>query len=104
VVLSEAFTLRVLQMAFLGDSTKSAEDTLRDGVPLTPTVSRRVEEDTGTQSEAMEPITLAEKAGAVLLLATSLWAGLYPRLLMEWIEAALSSPAFAGLRSNMGWP
>ncbi|MGE3311037.1 MAG: NuoM family protein [Limisphaerales bacterium] len=79
VVLAVAFTLRVLQMAFLGPPTN-----------LTP--------------EDPSPITVPEKVGAVLLLGTSLVVGLYPQSLTGWIEGGLASPAFATLRKAWGWP
>ncbi len=89
VVLSVAFTLRVLQRAFLPDSAAGAE-------------AGRV----GAVSPAgvYEPITWPEKAGALLLLGTSVAVGLYPRMLLELIDAGLGTPAFAGLRRVMGWP
>ncbi len=80
VILSVAFTLRVLQRAFLGQSPEAKE------------------------IEQPPSITFPEKAGAVLLTAASLWAGLYPRVLIEWIDAALNAPAFEGLRHTFAWP
>ncbi len=82
VVLSVAFTLRVVQRGFLPD----------ESVPVTQPDS------------ALSPITLAEKAGALLLLGVSLWVGLYPRVLMTWIDSGLGSPGFATLRQTLGWP
>ncbi|MCC6232202.1 MAG: NADH-quinone oxidoreductase subunit M [Verrucomicrobiales bacterium] len=82
VVLSVAFTLRVVQRAFLPDDT----------VPVTEPEHR------------LAPITVPEKLGALLLLGVSLWVGIAPRGLMEWIDAGLASPGFATLRSTMGWP
>ncbi len=79
VVMAVAFTLRVLQKAFFGPSTI-------------------------VSPEEPEEITLAEKAGAVLLLGTSLVVGLYPRVLLDWIDGGLGSPAFATMRKVMGWP
>ena len=78
VVIAVAFTLRVLQKAFFGPSTV-----------VTP--------------EDPEGITLPEKLGAVLLLGTSLVVGLYPRVLLDWIEGGLASPAFATIRKVFGW-
>ncbi|HEX4006863.1 MAG TPA: NADH-quinone oxidoreductase subunit M [Acidobacteriaceae bacterium] len=46
------------------------------------------------------PITLPEKCGAVLLLATTLAVGLYPRVLTDLILPALNSPLFHGLRGG----
>ena len=79
VVMAVAFTLRVLQRSFLG-----------------PAVS--------VELEHPEPITLPEKLGALLLLGTSLWVGLYPRLLLDWIDGGLASPGFASMRKVLGWP
>jgi NADH-quinone oxidoreductase subunit M len=81
VVLSVAFTLRVLQRTFLR-IPPAAEPT-----PV-----------------AVEPVSAAEKAGAVLLISMTLAVGLYPRLLMDSIDAGLASPPFAPLRATMGWP
>lgn len=82
VVLGVAFTLRALQRAFLSDAPVVAEADVHD----------------------LTPITLPEKLGAFLLLGTSLAVGLYPRLLMDWIDAGLAGSGFAGLRRVMGWP
>lgn len=53
---------------------------------------------------SLEPITVPEKAGAVLLLGASLAIGLYPRWVLDWIDAGLGSTAFAGMRKVLGWP
>jgi NADH-quinone oxidoreductase subunit M len=51
---------------------------------------------------AMPPITLPERLGAVILIATSIAIGLYPQMLLTVIEPALNSPLFEGLRKG-GW-
>ena len=38
------------------------------------------------------PITLAEKSGAALLLAATVYIGLKPDVLLDWITPALQSP------------
>jgi hypothetical protein len=40
---------------------------------------------------------MPEKIAAVLLLGTSLAIGLYPNVLMNWIEPCFKSPLFARL-------
>jgi NADH-quinone oxidoreductase subunit M len=45
----------------------------------------------------MEPITVPERIGAVLLIATSLVIGLYPQLLLNLIEPSLKAALFEGL-------
>ena len=41
-----------------------------------------------------EPITLAEKSGAALLIAATVFVGVRPDVLLGWIEPALQSPLF----------
>ncbi len=48
----------------------------------------------------MAPISLPERVGAVLLIATSVLVGLYPQMLLNLIVPALSSPLFDGLRKG----
>ena len=42
----------------------------------------------------LEPITWPEKAGALLLLGATIYLGLSPDTLLDWIRPALQSPAF----------
>ena len=50
----------------------------------------------------MPPITLPERLGACLLLASTIVLGLYPRLLMDLILPSLNGPLFEQLRQG-GW-
>ena len=45
----------------------------------------------------LEPITAPERAGAVLLIAAALVIGLFPTVLMDWIEPCFKSSLFARL-------
>jgi NADH-quinone oxidoreductase subunit M len=69
VLVAAAFTLRAVQLTFFGPP----------GAP-------------GTEPPALPPITLAEKAGALLLVAATVLVGLRPDLLLAWIDPALQSP------------
>src|ERR1700722_8401994 len=51
----------------------------------------------GHKQHAVPPITVPERLGACLLLATTIVLGLYPRLLMSLILPALNSPLFEQL-------
>jgi NADH-quinone oxidoreductase subunit M len=42
----------------------------------------------------LPPITWAEKAGAILLIAAMIYLGLNPDALLDWIRPALESPLF----------
>ena len=42
----------------------------------------------------MDPITLPEKAGALLLVGATVLIGLKPDILLNWINPALQSPLF----------
>jgi NADH:ubiquinone oxidoreductase subunit 4 (subunit M) len=46
---------------------------------------------TGAPVPQYEPVTWAEKAGVLLLAATSLLIGLYPRLLLDVISPAVEA-------------
>lgn len=50
--------------------------------------------DSASHAEALQPITLPEKAGAVLLLGATLLIGLFPRLLFDLIYPAVQNPLF----------
>jgi NADH-quinone oxidoreductase subunit M len=71
VLIAAAFTLRVVQLAFFGR------------VQAAP-----------APAHPYAPITWAEKGGAALLLAATVYIGLRPDLLLGWIEPALRSPLF----------
>jgi NADH-quinone oxidoreductase subunit M len=51
----------------------------------------------------LEPITLPERAGAIILIAASITVGIFPQLFLNVIRPALDSPLFHGLRQGGGW-
>jgi NADH-quinone oxidoreductase subunit M len=75
VLIGIAFTWRAMDKAFFSESG--------------PTAS--------AHGEAWPPISMAERAGAVILLAATLAVGLYPRLLLDLIVPSFHSPLFAPL-------
>jgi NADH-quinone oxidoreductase subunit M len=77
ILVGIAFTWRALTKAFFGEATPGAAE------------------------HALPPITLPEKFGALLLLATTLAVGLYPRILTDLIVPSLNSPLFEGLRRGV---
>jgi len=79
VLVAAAFTLRVIQVSFFGKTEPAA--------PRTPAAA-------GAHAHHFAPITIAEKAGAVLLLGATVLIGLKPDLLLNWINPALQSPLF----------
>jgi len=80
IVLGVAYTLRAIHQAFFA----------ADDIPLEPAPA------------PLEPLTLPEKLGAALLIAATLGLGLYPRLLLDWIQPVLAGPHFDGLRRSLG--
>jgi NADH-quinone oxidoreductase subunit M len=78
VLIGMAYSLRALQQAFF-----------RDQAPPVPTP-----EADGNAPAALEPISVQERIGAVLLIGISLLIGLYPRLLLDLISQSFSSPLF----------
>jgi NADH-quinone oxidoreductase subunit M len=55
-------------------------------------------EPAATPEQALPPITLPERLGACLLLASTIVLGLYPRILMNLILPSLNGPLFEQLR------
>lgn len=80
ILIGVAYTLRAIQKAFYADAPPAADATHRSH-----------------QDHPLEPITAPERAGAVLLIAAALVIGLFPTLLMDWIEPCFKSSMFARL-------
>jgi NADH-quinone oxidoreductase subunit M len=75
ILIGIGFSWRALQATFFGNSDESTEQTL-------------------------PPITMPERLGACLLLASTIVVGLYPRLLMDLILRSLNGPLFEQLRQG----
>lgn len=75
ILIGIAFTWRALQATFFGQAPAATE-------------------------HALAPITLPERLGACLLLASTILVGLYPRLLMDLITGGLQGPLFEQLRQG----
>lgn len=79
ILVGVAYSLRVLQTAFFGDADASST------APLPQTAGH------------CSPISLPEKLGAIMLLAASVFVGLYPHILLRWIVPSLNSGWCAAL-------
>ena len=77
ILIGIAFSWRALQATFFGGADEITE-------------------------QALPPITIPERLGACLLLASTILLGLYPRLLMDLILPSLNGPLFEQLRQG-GW-
>jgi NADH-quinone oxidoreductase subunit M len=78
MVLVAAFTLRALKKSFFSDAPQSVTG----------------EAEAATGAAALEPITLAEKCGAALLILATLSAGVYPKFLFDRIMPAVEAMRF----------
>ncbi len=76
IVVGVAYILRAWQKAFYSDT--------------------RVPDQSGP-AHPLEPISVPERIGAAMLLAASLVIGLFPSLLLDWIQPCLNSPLFERL-------
>jgi NADH-quinone oxidoreductase subunit M len=85
ILVGVAYTLRAIQMAFFGDHEAEAGSAIAAGEHA--------------HHAPMEPITVPERLGAAMLIATSLIVGLYPRLLLDLIVPSFNSALFDGLRN-----
>lgn len=80
LVLGVAYTLRAIQLAFFGHDDRAR----------------------ATTAPTYDPISRPEKLGAGLLLASTLLLGLFPRVVLDWINPVLTGPLFEGLRKGAG--
>src|SRR5205807_3256201 len=80
MVLVAAFTLRALKRSFF-DSGVSANGGTTSA-------------SSAASAQSLDPITLAEKCGACLLMIATLAIGLYPKLLLDRIVPAVESMRF----------
>jgi NADH-quinone oxidoreductase subunit M len=79
IVIGVGYTLRALQKAFFGEPKLAATGAAPHAVTLAP-------------------ISLPERLGGILLMATSLLIGLYPRLLLDLIVPSFNTSLFDGMR------
>ncbi|MDR2676326.1 MAG: NADH-quinone oxidoreductase subunit M [Opitutaceae bacterium] len=102
VLVAAAFTLRAVQLSFFGatgggggaaaDGAGGGDGTGGNGAGSGG--CRAGGSDAGAAAHPFPPITWPEKAGALLLLAATLFVGLRPGFLFHWINTALESPLF----------
>ncbi|HPU55951.1 MAG TPA: NADH-quinone oxidoreductase subunit M [Verrucomicrobiota bacterium] len=86
ILVGIAYTLRVMQKAFFGDDPVAARGSAADGETV----------------HALDPISIPERLGAVILIAASLIVGLYPRVLLDRILPSFDSALFQWLRMGGG--
>jgi NADH-quinone oxidoreductase subunit M len=79
VLIAAAFTLRVIQVSFFGRAERAQD---------APAPAAHAD----SPHDHFAPITWAEKAGALLLVAATAYVGLKPDILLNWITPALQSP------------
>jgi len=106
ILVGVAYTLRAVQKAFYAESAEA--ETVAAAVaegPMGPVIalhSSKAGPNVATHAGEPEPITIPERIGAALLIATTLVIGLQPRLLLDLIVPAIQSPLFDGLRKVAG--
>jgi NADH-quinone oxidoreductase subunit M len=86
VLVGVAYTLRALLKAFFSEQEHPAPSSVGPENGQAP----------------MEPISVPERLGAIMLMGTALVIGLCPGLLLDLIVPSFSSPLFEGLR-KAGW-
>jgi NADH-quinone oxidoreductase subunit M len=79
ILIGVVYTLRALQKSFFAGDAEGV-------VPA--------------HAEPMEPITVPERIGAVVLIGITLLIGLYPRILLDFIVPSFDSPLFEALRKG----
>jgi NADH-quinone oxidoreductase subunit M len=84
VLVAAAFTLRAIQVSFFGSTEGKAQ-----ALNVPPAGSTSI---APFHHDHFPPITWAERAGAMLLIAATVYVGLKPDVLLNWIVPALDSP------------
>jgi NADH-quinone oxidoreductase subunit M len=84
ILVGVAYILRALQQAFFGEPAPETA--------ATPQFAN------GPSPWVLEPITVPERIGAVILIGASILIGLWPGILLDWIVPSFGSPLFEGLR------
>ncbi len=87
VLVGVAYMLRAVQQAFFAERETAT-------LPAVPD---------DNEHALLEPISVPERIGAIILIGTSLLVGLYPRLLLDLIMPSLSSPGFVWLNNAGMW-
>lgn len=80
ILIGVAYTLRALQKSFFGEPAEVSE----------------------VAAHPLPPISLPERIGAIILLATTVLIGLWPNLLLKLINDGFASALFDGLRKGGG--
>ncbi|MGH7945876.1 MAG: complex I subunit 4 family protein [Opitutaceae bacterium] len=83
VLVAAAFTLRVIQVSFFGTTEGKASSPGASSAPFSLNAPGA--------AASYVPITWAERAGAMLLIAATVYIGLKPDVLLDWITPALQS-------------
>jgi NADH-quinone oxidoreductase subunit M len=81
ILVGVAYTLRAMQRAFFGEA-EAATDEAHD------------------KHHPLEPISVPERIGAVMMIGVALLVGLYPRILLDVIVPSFDSPLFDWLRKG----
>lgn len=81
VLVGVAYTLRALQKGFFAERQQAAK----------PAAGQ------GNEPLDIQPISIPERLGAVMLIGASLLIGLYPKLLLDLIVPSLNSPLLRGI-------
>ncbi len=82
IVIGVAYTMRALQKAFFPDAEAIASQASHE------------------HAREFEPISIPERLGAALLLGTTLFIGLYPRILLDLIVPSFNSSLFDAMRKG----
>lgn len=89
VLVAAAFTLRVMQVSFFGTTDRS-----------TAMPAAAVQSGSSAPPHALACISWPERLGAALLIAATVYVGLKPDVLLQWIEPALRSPVFQAVMTG----
>ena len=95
ILVGVAYTLRAIQKAFFSGAAADVSPQLAEGYSNGPITSASISQP--HPPHGMKPISVPERIGAAILMATTLIVGLYPPLLLRLIQSGLESPLMSTL-------
>jgi NADH-quinone oxidoreductase subunit M len=96
ILIGVVYVWRAMQKAFFSESRAALNPSSSPGA----TVAAGFSPQNPHGPDTLPPISIPERLGAIILIAASVFVGVYPQVLLHIIVPALNGPLFDGLRTG----